>query len=76
MRWGAGCLALRTRFKNYFIPGGTLPTHLVCSQIVDMYVQHDGLLIKLNTHSYITVVELPDLEVNFLFLRHHFYILD
>ena len=31
VRWGARCLALRTRngrFKNSFIPGGTLPTHL------------------------------------------------
>ena len=30
--WEARCLALRTRndgFKNFFIPGGTLTTHLV-----------------------------------------------
>ena len=45
MRWGAGCLALRTRngrFKNSFISGGTLLTHPACSpEFVDMW--HEGL---------------------------------
>ena len=34
MRWGAGCLVLRTRngrLKELFVPGGTLPTHPDCS---------------------------------------------
>ena len=65
LSWITGCLALRTRngrFKNSFIPGGTLPTHPVAPK----KWKCDMMGFLTNTLQY---VRLPDLKVDLLFLQ-------